>query len=96
MVAAQDLKSCDFGHAGSSPALGTKIKDPRMWFFSFCAWGVSKLLCSRRDENAGAMSRDACGRARPRGGGQAKFSEENLSRGSVPPLIKLLFLPPPL
>ena len=24
MVAAQDLKSCDFGRAGSSPALGTK------------------------------------------------------------------------
>ena len=27
MVAAQDLKSCDFGHAGSSPALGTKTND---------------------------------------------------------------------
>ena len=26
MVAAQDLKSCDFGHAGSSPALGTNAK----------------------------------------------------------------------
>ena len=25
MVAAQDLKSCDFGHAGSSPALGTHM-----------------------------------------------------------------------
>ncbi len=27
MVAAQDLKSCDFGHAGSNPALGTKKKN---------------------------------------------------------------------
>ena len=28
LVDAQDLKSCDFGHAGSIPALGTNQKIP--------------------------------------------------------------------
>ncbi|KKR34917.1 MAG: hypothetical protein UT67_C0005G0029 [Candidatus Magasanikbacteria bacterium GW2011_GWA2_40_10] len=33
MVAAQDLKSCDFGRAGSSPALGTKKTGLTACFF---------------------------------------------------------------
>ena len=55
---------------GSSPSPATKEDDPIVWVvFS--------------DLNAGVMSRDAGERARPRGGGQTKFSEENFSRGQV-------------